>query len=124
MLIRNWAVALMAVARYEAVRWPLRPKKVCEGRSLLAIFAVIRTYSCAYGGVRLFEEQFIVLACEGNQIMNVTLLLASTLYRNVVRNLGFRVVQAFGPILTVFVFSCTLICELRRARLKCVRPNL
>ena len=123
-LIRNWAVALMAVARYEAVRWPLRPKKVCEGRSLLAIFSVICMYSCAYGGVRLFEEKYSVYSCEGNLIMNEPLLLANTYYRNVVRNLGFLVLQAFGPILTVFVFSCTLICELRRARLKYVNLHL
>lgn len=120
MLIRNWAVALMAVARYEAVRWPLRPKKVCEGRSLGAIIAAICIVSGAVGSVRLFEQSYRIYSCAGNAIEPVNMLISNEIYRNVMGIIGFTALQAFGPIGTVLVFSVSLIYQLRRARLEYV----
>ena len=80
--------------------------------------------SCAYGDPRLFKENYIMFSCEDNQIVNEPLLVANTYYRNVARSLGFLVLQAFGPILTVLMSSCSLICELQCARLECANLNL
>lgn len=110
----------MAVARYEAVRWPLRPKKVCEGRSLGAIIAAICVVSGAVGSVRLFEQSYRIYSCAGNAIEPVNMLISNEIYRNVMGIIGFTVLQAFGPIGTVLVFSVSLIYELRRARLEYV----
>ena len=114
-LIRNWSVALIAFARFEAIKYPLKPKKICEGKSLNAILFTITAICLIYGFVRIFESRVIV-SSETNKIINYNPILISNEYYNMIYlNVGFLVLQGGGPIISVFWLSFALIYQLHVA---------
>lgn len=116
LITRNWAVALIAFARCEAVAYPMKPEKICEGKSLWYIQMMLVTIGLLFGNIRLFEDHYIV--CSQNYKIFKTQ--DSTIgshyyYKHVFLNFGFLFLQGFGPTLSVLGTSVTLVYYLRSA---------
>ena len=112
LIMRNWAVVLIAFARWEVIRFPLKPNKICQGKSLKLILIVLGTIGCLYGTLRMFEDRLIV-CLERKSFQIEGLLFKNTLYKNITLYVGFLLLQGLGPVLSVFGFSVSLIYQIR-----------
>ena len=117
LIMRNWALVLIAFARWEAIKYPLRPKKICDGKSLTFILILIGTISFTYGVIRIFEYR-LVFCLDNSKIFLIEQLSVNHLYKILFLNVGFLVFQGFGPVLFVLNFSVALICQLRQSNPK------
>ena len=111
-IIRNWTVVLIALARFEAIKYPLKPKKFCEGKSLNIMFFVIMLISILYGIVRIFEYTVVVCSENYKIIMHKDLLLANSYYHRIVWNVGFCGLQGLGPVLCAIGLYFGLVVEI------------
>ena len=110
-IMRNWAVMLISFARWEAIKFPTKSRKICKGRSLKLILFVLSAISVSYGIIRLIEIKIVM--CQDLKQIHIEHEPFNALYSKVFLNFGFVVLQGFGPVLLVFIFSIALFYEIR-----------
>ena len=115
LIMRNWALVLIAFARFEVVKYPLKPKKICEGNSLKLILLIILTISLIYGCIRIFEYNIIICANNNEITLVNSLLMLNKYYTQIFLNAGFLLLQGFGPVISVFILSIALIYQMHRS---------
>ena len=114
-IMRNWNLVLIAFARYEVVKYPIKPKKFFEGTSLNFILIIISTVSWLYGLLRIFEYKLVFCLDNNYQFQVEELLMASQFYTFIMLNVGFHILQGSCPAVCVFILSISLIYQLRLA---------
>ena len=114
-IMRNWSVVLIAFARWEAIRFPLKVKKIAEGKSLILILGVIFVISLCYGFIRLLGDK-IILCLDTQEFRMEHFLDTEEFYNKIFLNVGFLVLQGFGPVLAVLGLSIALIYQIRMAQ--------
>ena len=122
LIMRNWSITLIAFARWEAIRYPLKPNKIFAGKSLNIILITIGVIGILYGFIRTFEYKFVFCMDTKNFLLAEDLL-KSQLYKSIVLNAGFLLLQGFVPVLSVLILSIGLIHQIYMSNGNSVRES-
>ena len=110
-IMRNWAVVLIAFARWEAIKYPLKPGKICEGKQLKVILIVLSSISVLYAMIRMREINLVFCLDTGQIQLEYAVL--NEISTRIVLNFGFLILQGLCPVLLVLIFSIFLIYQIR-----------
>ena len=104
LLIRNWTVTMIAVARYEAIKCPLKPKKFCQGKSLAKVLSVLVILSLSAGFVRIFDRKIIANAFTNKIMAYKPFLMDDGRSNYIFVNVIFLLLRAGGPCISAFLY--------------------
>lgn len=107
-LMRNWTVTMIALARFEAIRYPLKPKKMCEGRSLRVILFLIALICLSFGSIRIFDKTFIVSSTTNKIIQFKPLLMQDGRLKYLSLNILFLIMRGASPVISTFLYFALL----------------
>ena len=112
-LIRNWTVVLIAFARWEAIRYPLKPKKICDGKSLLSIFILITTLCFSWSFLCYFQKKYVVCLDNGYRFHDGSSLTKIKYLTTLIFTAALPIIQGLSPLICLTGFGFALIYEIR-----------